>query len=52
MVRGGEEGRVYGPLLVNPYLVVVVKILSMERNEHPCDSSPERALKRMEILKV
>ena len=44
MVRGGKEGRVYGPLLVNPYLIDVVKILNMERNEHPCVSSLERAL--------
>ena len=31
MERGGREGRVYGPLLVKPCLVVIVEDLSMEK---------------------
>ena len=34
MVRGGREGRVYEPLLVNPCLVVVVEIVSVWKGMH------------------
>ena len=60
MVRGGKEGRVYGPLPVNPYHVGIVRILIMEKGMNilvvvalkgPCKEwiflkfNPERVMK-------
>ena len=53
MVRGGKEGRVYGPLLVIPYLVWKFEFLKKERNEYPLLYWPRKGIcRRMEVLKL
>ena len=44
MVREGKKGREYGPLLVNPYLVVFGEFLNEKEYENPYGYSLERAL--------